>query len=46
MKSKQPQAEAHQGEKENPTEQNNLQAGRPAMLLAGPPKAGSADSLS
>lgn len=46
MKSKQLQAGVHWGEKENQTEPNKLRAGCPAMLLACPPKAGSAYGLS
>lgn len=45
-KGKQPQAEAHQGEKENQTEGNNPRARQPATLPAGPPEAGSAGTLS
>lgn len=45
-KGKQPQAEAHQGEKENQTEGNNPRARQPATLPAGPPEAGSAGTPS
>ena len=45
-KGKEPQAEAHQGEKENQTEGNNPRARQPATLPAGPPEAGSAGTPS
>lgn len=46
MKGKQLQAEAHQGEKENPTELNKLRVGYAVTLLNCAPTAGAAEDLS